>query len=213
MALRVQRMGELAVRISGMDTSNVSKAEWRKAIDDMGTQLQARAAASFASERTKGSTPLKANSAAWNDYKARKGYDSRRGHMTGNLQANLNSASRLFTISGIANGVCTLTMREDWLYGRVPYAEYYAERKVRTEGILSLAVAWVRDASYGLQDLERLAQQRAREKKARAGAAAQEAQPLVNIASANRAYGQIVRSGKYGALQRALAKANRLFGG
>lgn len=160
MALGIRLIGSMQVRVTGIDVANVPKGQWRAAMDYMGAILQSRVAASFATQRTQGTRWLDRNSAEWDAYKRKHNLDHRRGHATGNLQNHLNAQERLYSITAIVNGTATLTMREDWLQGRVPYAEFYAAKKVNSKGILALAKSWVADASRELYDLAALALKR-----------------------------------------------------
>lgn len=204
MAITLRKINAFAIQVSGMDTKAISKQAWRKELDNAGAILQAYVAASFAGEKTEGRKWLKKNTTEYDAYKVAHNFDYRRGHKTGYLQSVLNSATRLYTVSAIYEGRAVITMREDWLRSRVPYAGYYEAAKVRSEGILALNGAWADAIRAGLEALASLAAQRAANRQPGANT-------LVNAPAANKAYAQILRAGKYGQFKKALEAAERMF--
>lgn len=137
--------GGAKIKITGLDLDIMGKGDWRKAIDDMGEALQEMIADSFANERVAGSSQLKTNTTAWNKRKKSLNLDSRRGHATGNLQDQLEG-KRLYVIGAVRDGSATIRFLEQRLYGRVDYAEYYADQKVRRKAILLVAQSWANEA-------------------------------------------------------------------
>lgn len=160
MTVKATLKGAFTVVVTGLDTQGVSKSEWRAALDKMGLDLQERISESFANEKVAGSSWLKANSAQWNRRKFFEGLDPRRGHATGRLAAALDGP-RLFTISAVKNGRATIRFLEPRLHGRVPYATYYEDDKVRRAGILALAKSWVQEDLAVVKELEAQGKMRA----------------------------------------------------
>lgn len=147
MAITGRLVSPFVAEFAGFDVSSLGREGWRNVMRTIGRELQSLVAASFAKQRVAGTSALRPNTPEYNAYKARHGYDPRRGHKTGNLQRVLEN-DRLYSVGPIVvrkngTGRVRIRMLENRLYGLVPYAEYYEEKKVRHLGILALARTWV----------------------------------------------------------------------
>lgn len=164
MPVVVRKLSNTSVAISGINVTLAGKAAWRKVFDRIGRKLQERVAESFERQTVAGSRRLRPNTPEWDAYKRKKGYDPRRGHMTGRLQRALHSKQRLYSVSAITpQGTCIIRMREDWLRSRVPYAEYYEQAKVQGGAILAIAKRWVEiEGRLAIEFGEQVAAQMAR---------------------------------------------------
>lgn len=106
---------------------------------------------------------LKPNTKAYNDFKAAHGFDSRRGHLTGNTQSVLdNSNLMIISIRGkIGKWRVILNMNRLLFYRTVgdlvdgrSYIEFYEEKKVPNERITAFKVGWTRNARRFFKHLE-----------------------------------------------------------
>lgn len=174
-APRIALAGPFTVILTGLETDGLTRPQWVAALTAMGRELQGEIANSFAREKVAGSSSLESNDPKYDARKARQGFDTRRGHRTNLLQSMLRpQASQLFTVTGPSkDGRAVITFKESKLHAIVPYAEYYEEMKVRREGILVLAVTWLRRTRQAVDaaQVQALAAKAEKAIKARVGAA------------------------------------------
>lgn len=172
--IRYQLVGPFTVLITGAATAGAPRGVWTSALRGMGSLLQGKIADSFASERVAGSSQLGRNTPEYNAYKARAGFDTRRGHKTNFLQSMLRpGASELFTVSGpTKDGRATIKFHERRLHSIVPYAQYYEIAKVRRAGILELANVWLKQTRTPVDNVQMTAVATVAEKAVKARAAA-----------------------------------------
>lgn len=139
------------LRVSGLDDT-LTPATWKRRLADAAEEAEKMIAEDFAEQKAAG-RKLRANTAAYDDWKAANGYDSRRGHREGLLQDALDDGDN-YTVSYNARaGRGTITLREQALNNAVPHAAYYAEAKVNggkilvfTRKVAEAAVAVLREA-------------------------------------------------------------------
>ncbi len=152
--ISVKLVDDFTVQVTGIKVDEfATKADWRAAARKMAKSLQERVAISFAKERVAGTSSLLKNTPEYDKRKAAEGYDTRRGHRTNYLQSVLDS-KELFRVSAVGKGgQLKITMMESLLYGHVEYAEFYEDKKVQRDGILSLAASWVEQDAVYLREL------------------------------------------------------------
>lgn len=135
MAITFRMKNSWTIRVTGIDLTLMSKAEWRAILDDLGRRAQTYIAIQWDAEKTGTGRPLKPNSAAWTIRKIMKGWDLRRGHRKGILQRAIQGA-RLYVVGAITpNGTAEITFLEARLIARVKekgihYLPYYVAAKV-----------------------------------------------------------------------------------
>lgn len=145
--IKARLVTEFIVEVTNIPIGPGGKTVWRAPLVRFGRALQDSIAESFAGERVAGSSQLARNTQAWNQRKAEKGLDPRRGHATNRLQRALDGKPlfrvRHIVVNKKGLGRVRVEFIEAWLHQRVPYAEYYEEKKVRRRGILAVARQWV----------------------------------------------------------------------
>lgn len=95
---------------------------------DIAGQTEERIAEDFDNERGAG-LKLIPNSQEYDDWKAANGFDGRRGHKEGNLQAELDAGG--FASVSVQGATAKIVLHEQLLFDRVDYAEYYTANKVK----------------------------------------------------------------------------------
>lgn len=181
---RVVRRRRNQVEIVGINFNHAARTRWRSEIDDFGRMLQALIAREFSEERVAGQA-LRPNQPSYTAWKAREGFDPRKGHKTNALQRAL-SAGRLYNITFSGGGRVFVTFIENRLFARIPYAEYYAAAKVRHGKILAVSKRMVDDASKALMAFARRVERNFTQSAVAAGAGTAEASAGVTRAAAMR---------------------------
>lgn len=149
----VEALGINVVRVSGLDTRRVSVVRWRRALERMGADLQARIYAMYRIERNAQGQRFRPNSAKWNARKAKKGWAPERGQMLRRI-INTLRLEPMFTVSAIVNGQAVITFDEKRLIARWGHAYYYAVNKVHGKRILQVNAAWLGQASRWIKTLD-----------------------------------------------------------
>lgn len=163
MAVNGTLIGEFTALFTGLDVTAIPFAEWQRQMGIVARNLQRKVAKSFGRQKTAGNVWLSSNTATYDGWKARNGFDRRRGHLTNTLQGALDTAKLTMvtlTMQGAGLAAARITMEEPVLHAMVPHSVYYEEHKVRTQGILSLAASWVREEATKLTARMRAAQAR-----------------------------------------------------
>lgn len=155
------------IQVSGL-SSETPAAVWFAAMERVGAQVQGRIRYSYSRERARDDRRFKPNTPKWQRFKARKGFDSRRGHMKRRINRALGREA-FFRVSAIKNGVATITFVEELLYQRQPHARHYARTKVPGQRILQINPGWLLRAMEPVRTVEARAV-RARNIKQRAAA-------------------------------------------
>lgn len=106
---------------------------WNAWLSDVGQIVEERIARDFDAERGAGKS-LGSISDEHEQRKAREGLDLEKGHMYGDLQAELDAGG--FASVTVASGTASISFDQEALYARAPHARYYAEQKVRGGKIL-----------------------------------------------------------------------------
>ena len=136
----------------------IPRDRWQTWLEDIASIIEERIAKDFDSERG-GGKALKPISDAHEQRKARDGLELDRGHMYGDLQAELDAGG--FADVRVAAKTASIKFNQEELYGRAPHARYYAEQKVHGGQILTFLK---RDAQAAARYLnERAAEWRAGE--------------------------------------------------
>lgn len=114
---------------------------------DIASQTEERIAEDFDNERGAG-LKLIPNSQEYDDWKAANGFDGRRGHKEGNLQAELDAGG--FASVSVQGATAKVVLHEQLLFDRVDYAEYYTANKVKGGKLL---VFLKKDAQFAAEYL------------------------------------------------------------
>lgn len=118
--------------VTGLDNS-IPTERWRVWGEDIAALVEERIATEFDRERGAGKA-LGGISEEHEQFKAREGYELERGHMTGDLQAELDAGG--FASVVLIGERMDIRFDQERLYARVPHARYYAEEKVQGGKIL-----------------------------------------------------------------------------
>ncbi len=117
--------------------------------EDIAELVEERIAQDFERERAAGRA-LKGNTEAHEQRKARDGWLMTKGHMSGDLQAELDAGG--FADVRARSGRLDIIWTENALRGRIEHAEYYAESKVAGGRILVTLQKDARTAEKYIKD-------------------------------------------------------------
>lgn len=140
------------IQVSGM-SDDVPASVWFAALERMGALVQGRVRYSYGRERAKDVVRFRPNSPKWNAYKAKKGYDSRRGHMERRINRALGREP-FYRVTAVRGGVARIVFVEEALYDRQPHARWYAKLKVPGGRILQLNAGWLARALAPVQAVD-----------------------------------------------------------
>lgn len=119
--------------VSNLDPT-IPKDRWETWLQDVAALVEERIARDFERERGAGKA-LGAISDEHEQRKARDGLELERGHMTGDLQAELDAGGFASVVVVSSRG--DIRFDQEKLYARAPHARYYAEDKVQGGKILT----------------------------------------------------------------------------
>ena len=156
MALRVQIVNPYTVRVQANDVNPQVLARWVRSLAE---RLQLAISRNFQNMRTWGGN-LRANTARYDLSKIRRGRSPLRGHATGRMQRAIERV-RAWRIVPVGGGF-DIRWSDKPLYAAVPYAEYYAGRKVVGGRIFGIPPTWLGDIKKFLKDVPTLPSAQAR---------------------------------------------------
>lgn len=160
--IKVRRPQVFTVIVVGFGPKT-KKNELKKPAEQYADFLQDRVAKLYDSEQV-AAGKLSANSKAWNAFKKKNGFETKRGHMTGNTQSVLDTSTKIMDIDirgKRGQWRVVIRMNRSTFYKEVgnlvkgrSYIEFYEENKVPNERITAFKMGWTRNGRKFFKHLE-----------------------------------------------------------
>lgn len=172
-------------RAQGLDP-RVPAAAWHIALRQMAGIIQADISRAYGRSRTALGAHFRPNTPEYTLWKARKGFDTRRGHKENRTHRALQRRTLHGVSTPTPRGTAVVTMLEEALYALEGHARYYARRKVPGRRILQINPTQLEVARWPLDALQARAndpRQRPRERDKMRGPRAEAAARRISIST------------------------------